>query len=303
MREAEGRLPYVEQPSCSGWRQTYAGDDTQCPFIPHLGRVRYGVALTELPHHIHKDCFELAGIISGHLHWELGGREYVLHPGDCFLTLPGEVHGGCRSVMEPGELFFVQIDAIRAGRDEEMRKLLDRLFEFEARKFPGCTQIVALLERMMHVCEHPKWHARLLQRSRLTLLLAETIECAGRSDDRPALTPPVHRALRYLDEHLCEGVVVADLRHASRLSRSEFFRRFKLETGERPHEMLLRRKLELACDHLTGTAWRITDIAHELGFSSSQYFATVFKKYTGTTPRRYRAELKGHKGAQGGGSG
>ncbi len=32
----------------------------------------------------------------------------------------------------------------------------------------------------------------------------------------------------------------------------------------------------------------ITDIAYQTGFSSSQSFSKVFKKYTGVTPSRYR---------------
>jgi AraC-like DNA-binding protein len=33
---------------------------------------------------------------------------------------------------------------------------------------------------------------------------------------------------------------------------------------------------------------RIIDIGADLGFSSSQYFATVFRRYAGMSPRRFR---------------
>ena len=36
----------------------------------------------------------------------------------------------------------------------------------------------------------------------------------------------------------------------------------------------------------------ITRIAFELGFNSSQYFATVFRKHTGMTPKKYIKEIK-----------
>ena len=40
---------------------------------------------------------------------------------------------------------------------------------------------------------------------------------------------------------------------------------------------------------LAGTKRTITDIAHGSGFSSSQYFSNVFRKYAGTTPSRFRS--------------
>jgi len=38
-------------------------------------------------------------------------------------------------------------------------------------------------------------------------------------------------------------------------------------------------------------------VAHELGFSSSQYFATVFRRFTGLTPTQYRARVRGDPAA------
>ncbi|MFA7370281.1 MAG: helix-turn-helix transcriptional regulator, partial [Kiritimatiellales bacterium] len=77
---------------------------------------------------------------------------------------------------------------------------------------------------------------------------------------------------------------------ASGLSRSEFFRKFKDETGTGPNQYLLWRRLEAAKDLLTNNELSITETAHRLGFSSSQYFATVFRRHTGLPPNSFRRQ-------------
>ena len=72
------------------------------------------------------------------------------------------------------------------------------------------------------------------------------------------------------------------------LSVSHFKARFRRETGLPPREFILREKIRLAREALGKGHGTVTDIAFELGFSSSQYFATVFKRYTGQSPRQIR---------------
>lgn len=72
------------------------------------------------------------------------------------------------------------------------------------------------------------------------------------------------------------------------LSTTGLIKRFKQETGLTPADFYQRIKIEEARRRLTGTDASITETAFNLGFSTSQYFASVFKKYTGTTPREYR---------------
>jgi AraC-like DNA-binding protein len=47
-------------------------------------------------------------------------------------------------------------------------------------------------------------------------------------------------------------------------------------------------RVEQAAKLLHETKRSVTDIAMDLGFSSSQYFATVFKPYTRCSPRTAR---------------
>ncbi len=74
-------------------------------------------------------------------------------------------------------------------------------------------------------------------------------------------------------------------------SATGFIKRFKYETGLTPADFFQRIKVEEARRRLAVPKAAITAIAFDLGFSSSQYFASVFKKYTGTTPREYSRKV------------
>jgi AraC-like DNA-binding protein len=92
--------------------------------------------------------------------------------------------------------------------------------------------------------------------------------------------------LQHIENHLEDPVHVPRLAEVARLSESRFKTRFKRELGVPPAEFWLRQKIEKATLLLKSKS--VTEVAHELGFSSSQYFATVFKRYTLCSPSRFR---------------
>jgi AraC-like DNA-binding protein len=67
---------------------------------------------------------------------------------------------------------------------------------------------------------------------------------------------------------------------------------FRQEIGLPPGEFILRSKIDHARHLLGGTDLSVTDIAHALGFSSAQYFATAFKRLTRTTPSLFRQSVR-----------
>ena len=72
------------------------------------------------------------------------------------------------------------------------------------------------------------------------------------------------------------------------LGRSRFYEIFKTETGMSPADYFMRLKCRSARNDLLSGNDSVTAIAMRYGFSSSQYFATCFKKFTGMTPREFR---------------
>ena len=72
------------------------------------------------------------------------------------------------------------------------------------------------------------------------------------------------------------------------LSEGETSRTFKKLTGKSPMDYVIHYRIKVATILLKNTSKSITDIAFEVGFSSSNYFTIAFKKITGLTPSEYK---------------
>ena len=79
-----------------------------------------------------------------------------------------------------------------------------------------------------------------------------------------------------------------ELAQASNYSLSRFKAKFKEELGITPAEYITLQKMDRAQMLLKTTDDSITDIAYQLGFSSSNYFCSVFKKTLSYSPAAYR---------------
>jgi AraC-like DNA-binding protein len=69
-----------------------------------------------------------------------------------------------------------------------------------------------------------------------------------------------------------------------------FAAQFRLATGMSPHQFVLNRRIERAKTMLIGTAEELVSIALSVGFQSQAHFTTVFKRFVGETPHRWRCE-------------
>jgi len=106
--------------------------------------------------------------------------------------------------------------------------------------------------------------------------------------------PHVHVQQKYMKtvDSFLEGHIdfmgpVEQLFELMGVSRSHGYEIFHEAFGITPKDYILRRKIMLA-KKLLLAGDDITDIAFSLGFSSSQNFATVFKKFTCLTPSQFR---------------
>jgi AraC-like DNA-binding protein len=95
--------------------------------------------------------------------------------------------------------------------------------------------------------------------------------------------------LRYIDEHLREEITNDDLARLLYLSPKYFCNLFSAATGVPPVAYIHQRRVLRAKERLLLSSETIKSIAVKVGFRDPLYFARVFRRLEGVSPREYRA--------------
>ena len=74
------------------------------------------------------------------------------------------------------------------------------------------------------------------------------------------------------------------------MSRATFYNKLKAITDMGGNDYINKFRLERVIYLITNTNMNFTEISEKAGFSSSRYFSTMFKRYTGKTPSQYKEE-------------
>lgn len=143
---------------------------------------------------------------------------------------------------------------------------------------------------------------RILIESLASGLAARLLQCYSKvADNRPAVRSAHNRladrrlqqVLQFIEAHIEDNITVEQLASLACLSQFHFARAFKAATGKSPYQHVTERRLGRAKALLMESDRSLADIAHACGFSSPGNFWRAFRRATGATPGRYRAEQTG----------
>ena len=221
-----------------------------------------------------------------------------LRGNDQFFTRPGEIHDTAGLPQERGILYWLilRLDktkpliGLSQSQSQRLRQELLHLPERHFRGHSNCSEILAETLSLMveRYASRKKIRSGLLE-LRLQSLLLQYLTLTAEASHRGvkgSASLLIQRVLHFIERNVNEPIHVPKLAEVARLSESRLKMRFKREIGVPPAEFWLRQKIEKAVILLKSKT--VTEVAHELGFSSSQYFATVFKRYTLASPSRFR---------------
>lgn len=261
--------------------------------VPMLGVYSYTRARPDLPVHRHARGLEICFLHRGNQVFEVGGRVYHLRGGDVFVTFPDEPHSTGGAPSEPGVLYWLNVRVPRSGRllglpAGESRSLIQGLLRLPERHFRAGRSTKSLFTELLRLYDSPQIaHRACRMRCAVMRLLLEIYD-AGQRHAGAAPSPRLDEIVRLIRQRPQDDYRLKDLARRVHVSLSHFKRIFKAEIGLSPREYVLQAKIDAAKRRLAGGEEPVTQIALDLGFVSSQYFATVFRRITGTTPTAYR---------------
>ncbi|HVU27002.1 MAG TPA: AraC family transcriptional regulator [Verrucomicrobiae bacterium] len=294
-------IPWSRSSNQRGYeRETFEDEMQLLPELEIFGWLRFHSSLPGgLKPDRHPGAFEIHYMVRGHLHWWVENKQYEFSTGRVFIIRPGELHSGEGSSLQPCEHYWLRVKFPEKGAlgslpEAETACLRDAYERLTSRTFNASREVNEFFLRLLE--EHRHRHAphvipmaRSMLHALLIAIIRDHDHHCQMANHKPLITWRVRRTLDWIENHLYHDQVRFDgVAKNVGLSPAGLRARFKAETGYTFHEYLLHRRIEEAQLRLVEGKDDIITIAHDLGFSSSQYFATAFRRQTGETPSRYR---------------
>lgn len=262
--------------------------------ITRLGRRVLTKAGDPMKAHRHPGAIELSFVARGEFTQgvRIGSAYtyYLLNGGSAQVLFPDEQHGTGDFPRGKSLFYYVVIPRFGKGNFLGLGRSLSvsltrRLSSLRGIIIRRAGFLQPSFERLITLCtERPDGY-----RAEAPLLCADMLMRLCRiRDEQERRTPAAADAAQYLAEHCTEQVSSSMIAEKMGVSVAHAYAVFKQDIGMTPHDYQLRVRIERAKELLSKGTRSVTDIAYDLSFSSSQYFAVVFRRFTGMTPAAWR---------------
>jgi len=101
----------------------------------------------------------------------------------------------------------------------------------------------------------------------------------------------ISEIVTYIQNHISEKITIDDLANIVFMHPGSVNRFFKQATGFTLIEYINLMRIGMACELLSNTDKKTSDIAYECGFNNLSHFNRIFKRVKGATPKGYRMQL------------
>ncbi len=271
------------------------------PDVPVVGHYRYTSSMPPLAPQSNDRFLEVCLMVKGEQRYQLGREDVVLRGKHVLLIPPGETFSTGGEPETNGELywFFFRLSGdpddapaehsflgFTPGETRRIREIVDAA---GSRIHPASDRLVALAERPFAAAgiEEADLGSAALRVALMDLVL-ELCAIARGAGAAPQVSPEIARVTQYLQQSPGGRTDLARLAAVANLSVSRFKERFRAEVGFTPKVYANHVRIRLAKEALARDDTDLTRLAADLGFSSSQYFSHVFRKFAGVSPSEYR---------------
>lgn len=126
--------------------------------------------------------------------------------------------------------------------------------------------------------------------SRLELVPPTGVTCRLSTQVLATRDREIAQACRFIREHACQGIKVADVAEHVSISRRQLERRFRTEFNHTIHEEITAVQIARVKQLLAETSLSLEQLAPLAGYGYKELLSAVFKRETGQTPGEYRRQ-------------
>jgi AraC family transcriptional regulator len=226
--------------------------------------------------------FCLEYVVSGRGTVQLDERRHELGPGVVFAYAPTthcEIHN---DPADPMVKYFISF----AGREAPRRLRRCGLPPGSARPLAARAELTSVLEDLVREGQRAGTLAAEICATLFQLLLLKIQDSAALA---PQASEPAREAFlrckALIDAQAATLGTLEEIARVARVEASSVCRWFRRYQGTSPYQYLMRRKMNLAAEHLVEHGMLVKEAAQRVGFSDPYHFSRAFKTVHGVAPR------------------
>ncbi|MBO5377560.1 MAG: AraC family transcriptional regulator [Ruminiclostridium sp.] len=263
--------------------------------------IQYGNHEQEMFIHGHEDFSELVIVLGGQATHIVDNENFTVSKGDVFVMNQGIKHGYdkaenfkiCNIMFRPEHLIGESYD-IKALPGYHALFLLEpeynkeNGFKSRLKLDPAAfSEAENIIKAAIKEFESDSPARKTMVRSYFLQLIVLLSRLYGRKVKHKEIEG-ISNAAAYMETNFADDITTAKLVELSHYSQRHFIRLFSATYSVTPQQYLIDIRIRNAVRLLRTTDLSITETALRCGFSDSNYFCRIFKKYIGVTPSAYR---------------
>ena len=223
----------------------------------------------------------------------VNGESVPIHPGELMVVFSHVIHSQHVISQDPCRFLqihfcpqcFFEMDA----RVRDGLKFISSMADAHSAYLllPSSAQMRSCVERICAEAgnEGELHHTALANTyvSEMVFLLSREIE-QGYRQVFVIRNPLAIRAISYISSHLDEKISLVDVARGCNVTPRYLSEVFKTHVNISVNSYINIAKIDRAVNYIGDSHMSVTEVAGKLGFTSTQYFSKVFKKYTGVSP-------------------
>jgi AraC-like DNA-binding protein len=256
--------------------------------VTHCGEA-VSVARHSLAWHTHPG-FELLYTVRGRYPWLIENTICQQRPGDLLIVHPRQQHRTHGPAPEEAHHLWIGLHLDKLGPPG--RRLADHLLRQRRHLLADCRDVEPILRGITAQVVTPRPAQRRVVRAYLDLLLHLLLQRLDTTvGDRSVVQPysyPIQKVLYFMQTQLNRRLPLPEAAAVAGWGVTQLCTQFRAQVGTTPGRHHLRLRLEAARAALRAPTMTVTRAADEFGFTSSQHFATQFRRVFGITPTAWQ---------------